>query len=267
MPSQSEVSAITRALEVLETLTEAQEELTVTSLASILKLNKGVTSRILATLRSRGYVSQDPRTRVYRPTFKVVSLGNRYVERLGFPDVCMPILNELADQTEELVQMAVVEGDDMWFVAKAEGKHRLRLLSALGKKVVLHATASGKAWLASLPEDRALALISRQGGLLALTPRTIVSMEEFLKQLKETRVRGFAIAQDENIEGGSAVGAAIRSERHGSLVVGAVGVAGPSTRMTRDRLFSLGEGVIEAARRLGEIWTLDPRAARYSTDG
>ena len=163
----------------------------------------------------------------------------------------MPVLQSLADETDELVQLAVIEGDHVLFVAKAEGPgHSLRLLPLVGVVAPTHATASGKAWLASLPDDRALDVMRRQG-LARVTSRTITSRARLLAELRSVRRDGYAITDGELDEGGRAIAAPIV---HRGRVVGAIAVSGPSSRLPLPRLKRLAPRVQRAARELEALW-------------
>ncbi|MBI2158330.1 MAG: IclR family transcriptional regulator [Candidatus Rokubacteria bacterium] len=167
------------------------------------------------------------------------------------PAICVPILQALADETDELVQLAVVEDGEVLFVAKAEGPgQQIRMLPLVGLVAPAHATASGKIWLAHLPEAEALAVLARQG-LRRLTPRTITSRGKLLAQLREVRARGYAIVDEELVEGGRAVAAPILV---GGRVVGAVAVSGPTFRLSLAKLHRIAPRLRRAAGELGAVW-------------
>jgi IclR family acetate operon transcriptional repressor len=173
----------------------------------------------------------------------------------------MPLLQEVADSTGELVQLAVLEGTELMFIAKAEGKHRIRMLSALGRDGPLHASSVGKAYLASLPEDEALRLVAARG-MPAFTPHTITTITKLLADLRKVRNLGFAVVEEEYVQGGTAIGAAVRVERLGG-VVGGVSIAAPSFRVKGAQIKELGKQMIGLAARVGSIWpTHRARAAK-----
>jgi hypothetical protein len=160
----SAISAVSRAVQVLELLTETPAR-TVTDLALATQAGKPMISRILATLAEAGYVRKEPGSDRYALSLKLLSLGHRYSERRGFPDVALPVLQRLAHQTGELVQLAVVEGDRMRFVAKTEGAQRILSFAK---------TVSG-AQTVDLP-----ALIRRQSGSMITTLLHLLRLFPFL---------------------------------------------------------------------------------------
>jgi len=263
MTEYSTISAVSRAFQVIEVLADAPAGAQVTEIAERVGIEFSIASRILSTLASEGYVRRDNLSGRYQLTFKLVATISRHIEEAGFPDICMPLLQEMAEKTGELVQLAVLEGTEFWFIAKAEGKHRIRMLSALGRSAPLHASSIGKAFLASLPEEEALALVSARG-LPALAPKTITTLSKLQAELRKTRSLGYAVVQDEYVEGGTAVGAVVRRERGGGAVVGAVSIAAPSFRLKSQALGDLGREVIQLSLRVASMWPVDwsPTARR-----
>ncbi len=255
MTAFSPISAVSRTMEVLEALADRREGLTVTELTDRVRAGKSVVSRILTTLADGGYVLRDPATDRYRLALKLLSIAHRHAECWGFPEVAQPILQRLADESEDLVQLGVVEGGGMRYVAKAEGNQRIRMLSLIGREVPLHASSMGKVWLASLPQDEVLRILAARG-LPRYTPKTITSLEQLFAELKLTAERGYGTVVEELIEGAAAVGRPVRIGPSG-LVVGAVSITGPIFRMTPERLVRLAELLEPAAEELAEIWPRD----------
>src|SRR2546428_1547164 len=151
----------------------------------------------------RGHVLRlDTATGHFHLSCRLLALAFACAERVGIPGLCAPILQVLADETGELVQLAVVEGGSVLFVAKAEGPaQRMRMVPLVGAVAPLHATASGKVWLASLSEAAAAAALTQQG-LARLAPRTITSRARLLAQLRDVRAQGYAIVDEEVGAGG-----------------------------------------------------------------
>jgi IclR family transcriptional regulator, acetate operon repressor len=252
MSGEAPISAVSRALQAIELLAASPRGLTVSVLAQTLGIELSIASRILSTLAADGYARRDTFGQ-YVLTYRLVATACRFVDGLGFVDLCIPLLQEVAHRTGELVQLALREGDNLWYVAKAEGKHRIRMLSAIGRAMPLHASAIGKAWLATLDEDEALKLAAARG-LKLFAPQTITSLSQLQKELRRVRAQGYSVVVEEYMEGGSGVGAVIQPERTG--VVGAVSLAAPTFRVTREDLAAFGIEVVQLAQRLASIWPL-----------
>src|SRR5574342_403526 len=104
------IFAVSRAMELLELLADEPAGVSVTDLARRTGVGKSIVSRILTTLADSGYVLRDSQSDRYRLALKMISIGNRYAEHRGFPDIAMPVLQRLASESGELVQLGVVEG-------------------------------------------------------------------------------------------------------------------------------------------------------------
>lgn len=256
------VANIERAMSIFEALAGHPYGLTVGELTLQLRLPKSAVSRILATLQSEGYVSRDPLSNRFRIALKMISMVLRHVDRLGIDDLCLPLLRACADKTGELVQIAVVDGDEMRYVAKADGPHRVRVVSLMGTKVTLHSTAAGKVWLASLPRTEALKRVL-QDGMEAFTPSTLRTVEALGRELDAVREQRFATNLGEHFEGVHSMAAPIRSERLNGAVLGAVVMTGPDFRLTEARLRELAPELIKLGAALGDILPVDLVTLRH----
>lgn len=246
------INAIRRAMAVLEQLAAARQGCSVTELASAVSLNKATIFRILASLQSGGYVEQDPQSQCYRLTLKIASLAFAFIDTMGFEDICQPYLADLARETGELVQLAVVQGDEMIFVAKADGTQRVKLVPLLGRRVTLHASAAGKVWLASLPEEEAIRVVLKQG-LPSLTGRTLTTIDANRAEWARARQRGYATTVREYWDDVNSVGAPIRVGAT-RRVVAAITIAGPSSRLSAETLHELAPRLIAVADAVGRVW-------------
>src|SRR5256712_13637577 len=203
------VAAISRAMRVIEVSADRPKGVALTRLSAELGYGKATLSKVLATMERGRFVRRDTVTGHFHLSCRLLALAFAYAERVGIPGLCAPILQALADETGELVQLAVVEGGSVLFVAKAEGPdQRMRMVPLVGAVAPLHATASGKVWLASLSEAAAAAALTQQG-LPRLAPRTITSRARLLAQLRDVRAQGYAIVDEELVAGGPAVAAPV----------------------------------------------------------
>jgi len=248
--SGAAVASVARAMRVLKAFADHPGGIALTRLSGELGYGKASLSKIMSTMEREGFVRRDGAGH-FHLSWHLLALAFGHAQRVGISGVCMPVLQSLADETDELVQLAVIEGDHVLFVAKAEGPgHSLRLLPLVGVVAPTHATASGKVWLASLPDARALDVLRRQG-LARVTSRTITSRARLLAELRSVRRDGYAITDGELDEGGRAIAAPIV---HRGRVVGAIAVSGPSSRLPLPRLKRLAPRVQRAARELEALW-------------
>ena len=254
-------SLLSRALGIVELLGRQVGGLHLQSIADELEVPKSAVHRMLAELSRLGYVRKSEETGRYLLTTRLISLGFRYLAESGVQDVAQPILDDLARRTGELVRLGVVDGDSQVWVAKAQGaRSGLRYDPDMGSQAQLSCTATGLAWLAALPEAEALRLVEKQGfGKLhqygPQAPRTLAGLRE---RLAQARSAGFAMVVDSSAPGTSALAATLRHPVT-RRVLGTVSVAGPSVRLTEERMAALAPELLQAAEELsaaslGSAW-------------
>ena len=248
-------TSIGRTMRTLELLAGEPRGLRVTDLANALGVNRAIRHRILTDLSELGYVIQDPRTERYRVSFKLGSLGLRQLDTAGAVRWAQDELDRLAFETRELVRLAVTSGAGLRWVAKAQGSaSALTLDGVTGAQVVLHATASGKAWLSTLPKEHIVELLSERG-LQAQTERTATDLAAVLREIAVARERGFALVAEEMEVGVSAIAVPIvPPESAEGRAVATVSIAGPAARLDHDRLVGFAARLTEVSKRLGSQW-------------
>jgi len=253
-----------RCLGIIELLADGAGAMPLGEIAERLDLPKSGTHRLLATLVELGWAEQDAETGFYRLTMRLAVLGQRFYAATGIPDVCQPLLDRLARDCREFARLAVVDGDSLVWVAHAQGAvGGLLYQPALASNTVpLYATASGKAWLSTLPADAAVQIVARNGGFQAADrygPNAVRTIDALMRELDGAARRGYGLAVNEAEPGVTALATTIRAEKSGA-VLGTVSIAGPSLRMTKARIQELAPLVIRSASDLSGLWPLRPRS-------
>lgn len=241
---------------MLEELSAQPNGATVSELVMRLGVEKSIVSRILSTLEHDGYVVRDEITDSFRIGLRFAAIALRHVDEIGISDLCLPLLRALAQKTGELAQLSIIQNDQMIYVAKAEGQQRIRVLSLLGRSAILHASVAGKVWLASLPEQKALALALKPGPLEKFTENTIIRMNQLRTELATVRKNGYALVEQELFYGASAVGVPVK-DRRDERVLGAVILSGPSYRLQKKRMVELVPQLRSVADDLTELGNID----------
>ncbi|WP_322045699.1 IclR family transcriptional regulator [Paraburkholderia sp. J67] len=243
-----------RALGVLELLARNGGRMPLATIADTLDIPRSGTHRLLQMLIDEGFVRQDEEHGEYVLAMKLVSLALIYLSTSGVFDISQPVLDRLAEASGELARLGVVEGEHITFVGKAQGaKSGLRYDPDMGSNPPLHCTASGQAWLATLPDERAIELVSKQGGLGSKAhnaPRAPKTIQQFLKDLSGARQRGYGVAIETYEPGMTSIAAAVRNPVTDE-VVGIVSLAGPTSRLPEERLKELAPHLLEAASDMG----------------
>jgi len=240
------IQSVDRAMTLLEAIAEAGGESTLTELSRRTQLNISTCHHLLSTLVQRGYVAKVPVRRSYALGARIHYLCNASLQ-IDLPARAAPFIERINERTGETVHLAVLQGDAMMKIAKRESRHPVRVdTGALGKSDAPHATATGKAMLAWLPEDDMRRVLSN--GLPRFTPKTITEWPDLIEALRHVRRNGYAIDDEEYQPGVICIGAPIRD--HNGAVVGAISASTPTMRAKDDHLTLVREQVTAAVRAL-----------------
>ena len=249
-----------RCLAIIELLADGARDRPLGEIAERLSLPKSATHRLLATLVDIGWAEKDPQTGFYRLTMRLAILGQQFYVATGIPDICQPLLDRLARQCREFARLAVVDGHSLVWVAHAQGVSGGLMYqpSLTTNTVPLFATASGKAWLATMPIDQAIEIVMKNGGLADADnygPNVVRSLDALHREIRATARRGHGLAFSEAEFGVTAVAAAIRIGEDGPAL-GTVSIAGPSARITEKRIAEIAPLVLQSAAELSDLWPL-----------
>jgi IclR family acetate operon transcriptional repressor len=245
------VQSVGRAIRILELVAEHPGELGVTELGRRLGVHKATASRLVSTLAGGGLLERDPATDKYRPGFGLVRLATTTVSDLDLVRRARPVMERLAEETQETVNLAVFDGQEVMNIDQVAGSHAVVNVNWVGKRTPLHCTSNGKILLAHLTASDRDRILARP--LEVRTPRTIGDPDVLRTQLRQARRQGYAYTVEELELGLNAVAAPVRGP--GGGVVAAVSVAGPAYRVTTARIPELAGIVVrtghEISRRMG----------------
>jgi len=196
----------------------------------------------------RGYVAKVPVRRSYALGGRILYLSNACLQ-VDLPARAAPFIERINERTGETVHLALLQGDAMMKVAKRESRHPVRVdTGTLGKTDAPHATATGKAMLAWLPEDNMRRVLSHGMARFTTSPRPSTEWPDLLEALRHVRRDGYAMDDEEYQPGVICVGAAIRD--HNGAVVGAISASTPTMRANDEHLTLVREQVVSAVRAL-----------------
>ncbi len=258
-PSTAATGTLGRALGILETLAAEPEGMPLAAVAHELDLPRSACHRLLAELVRCGYVRQVREQGDYALTTKLPALGLSFLGAAGIVDIAQPIIDRLAETAGDLVRLALVDGDRLTFVAKAQGaRYGLRYDPDMGIDVRLSCSAGGHAWLMTLTEERATALVAKQGfgEPRAYGPKAPTTFKALMKILDEDRKRGFSMINEMYAPGMTAMGAPVLRKGHDAVAV--ITIAGPLQRLTPTRMLDLGRPLMTAAAELAMASTSSP---------
>ena len=251
--------ALEKSLAILEYLVAYPDGVALARISTELNMLRSGCHRTLHELIGYGYVRQMPQKGDYALTTKMASMGLSFLSRSGVVDIAQPVIDRMARTTEELVRLAIVDGDRLTFVAKAQGaKFGLRYDPDMGIDVRLSCSAGGHAWLMTLDEERALELVVKQGfGTPGdYGPKAPTGWKALVAILAQGRKRGLAVMHEMYAPGMGAMAVPVR--RGSEAALGVITIAGPSVRLTQERMLAFAPQLQEAAQELAVASTASP---------
>ena len=235
------IQSVDRAAALLKAVANAKQPPTVGELAAQCGLNRSTAWRLLATLDAQGLVERDPVTQRYSVGYAIFQIAaggdhDAFVRRAH------PVLERLANDTGETASLAVVKRFELVYVDQVEAP-KVMSPNWLGRSVALHATSSGKAFLAWLPPEEREVLVPER--LERFTDTTITDRRSLEEQLEAVRRDGYSVCVGELEQALYGVSAAVLNERERPVAI--VSVWGPQHRVPAERLPELGRQTVDAA--------------------
>lgn len=245
------VPAVSRTLDMLELFLD-HATLSAPEIGERLNLPRTTVHELVTTLVDRSYLVAVPdRPTRYRLGLRLFQLGGLFAESLDLTREARAVAEEVAAECDETVHVAVLDGTDVVYVAKADSTHPVRMVSAVGRRLPAHCTAVGKALLAALPPAALDDRYAGAGALAALTPNSITSRARLRDHLAEVRARGLAYDDCESNHDVRCVAAPVRDHR-GEVVAG-LSISVQTLRWDDERQREWGELVRRGADRLSVL--------------
>jgi DNA-binding IclR family transcriptional regulator len=216
------VQVIARAAEMLRRLAAEPHGLTLIELSARVGLPRSTAHRIVSALAQEGFVRPAPSGKL---RIGPALIGLAVSSRSDLRHEAGPYLERLSHELRETVDLAVLDAGEVLFIDQYTSRRTLRIVSEIGARFPLHATANGKALLAALSPDEVYELLPKR--LPASTKNTVTDRETLLRELDEIRKTGVARDREEFTIGISAVGTAVRDAVG---AVAAITVVVPVTR-------------------------------------
>lgn len=226
---QYPIESVDNALKVLLLLGE-RRELRLTEVAEYLGVASSTAHRLLAMLQYRGFMRQEPQSKLYRPGPALTAVAFAILRRFDFRETVRPFLERLNEETAETVHLMLLDGATVHFVDAIESPKAVRVASRLGRSMPAHCTASGKAMLASVPTAELHRLYPDEE-LAQITAHTVRTRSELEAALAQTAERGYAVSYEESEEGVGSVAVAF-PPRSTALRL-AMNVAVPINRLSK----------------------------------
>ncbi|GAB3854230.1 IclR family transcriptional regulator [Dactylosporangium cerinum] len=241
------VKSAGRTLDVLEVLADEPRSWTLVELARALGIPKSSLHGLMRTLTARGWVRADETGTRFRLGMRSLQVGAAYLDGDDSVAVIAGVLDELSRRLGETVHLGRIDGNQIVYLAKRDSTHRLRLYSAVGRRLPAHATALGKALLAQHADGDVDQMLTWP--LERLTPGTVTERGDLHRALAEVRDAGYAVDREENAEGIMCFAMAVPLT---DPATDAVSVSVPTTRMSADVERRIVAALTDLIRPLGQ---------------
>ncbi len=242
------VKSALRVLDIFELLAHHPDGMSLSEIAAALAIPKSSAHGLLATLLSRGYLRPGRQERTYRLGTRLFELGSSYMAGADLLSEGQEVVRETARACDETVHLAILDGNEVLYVAKEEGTNTIRMVSAVGRRFPAYGTGVGKMLLSALTPAELNELYPPDTNLAPITPHTITDPSAFRQELAITRARGYATDFEESTPGLCCIAAPVFDA--GGDVVAAISVSVPTVRFTTERQAELRQLVQRGADRL-----------------
>ena len=152
MPSRDKesysIQAVENALDVLEALSEIEDDVRISQLSEKLAMNKTSVFRLLATFENRGYVEREEESGKYRLGLSAYEIGQKFLSRMGLLKHARPVMERMARGCNEAVYVAVRRRKEVLFLDMVDTSQTVKIVSLVGRRFPLETTAAGEVLLA-----------------------------------------------------------------------------------------------------------------------
>lgn len=234
-----EIQSLARGLQIIEKLAEATDGLSITDLADQFNVDKGSMSRLMQTLAHYGFAEKDTNSRKYILGPQIVRHSRTLLQRTSLRDISKPFLKLLVESTGECAHIAILAQGQAFYIDQEESPNALRVTTNVGSLAPLYSTALGKVLLAftktAIPEE-----------LTPFTMRTITDISMLKRHLEIVRAQGYATDDEEWNLGVRCIAVPIFDYR--DKCVAAIGVSGPTTRLSLENLQQISSTIINIGK-------------------
>jgi IclR family KDG regulon transcriptional repressor len=230
MKKTDHVKSIVRAVSILECFLES-EKLSFKEICRKTKLSNGTVYRILETLIDRNFISRDSKSEKYLIGKGIFVLGNLALKNYEFEKIVHPMLEELVTNTKETANASIFYDNSIIFIDSVDSPYSIKMNVKIGQKTYINSSASGKAILAYINEDKINEVLN-YADLPKLTVNTITDKELFKKELNKVRGNGYAIDNEEEEAGLMCIAGPVFN--YEGKIEGAVSISGLSSRIEQN---------------------------------
>lgn len=238
------VMGLEKGLAIIEAFGQSRSSLTLTQAADITGHSKASVRRCLLTLCKLGYATQAGRQ--FSLASRALRLGYAYVTSVQLTKVAQPILDLTSEHTHESASIAVLDSQDVVFVARSTHRRSLSSGVGVGARLPVYCSATGRVLLSGQPKAQVQFILNRMSRP-PLTPHTRTSVSDVLGEIERIHTQGYALCDEELEIGLRSIAVPIRNAQ--GVLVAAMSLSVSIHRMTREQMILKLLPELEIARR------------------
>lgn len=230
-------------IQILSLFSMNRTSLSISEIQAELGYPKSTVFRILSTLEKYNYVKKNPDNHRYSLGFQFFRLGSIVQSEFDFRQAALPIMKQLVDETNETVELNIVDGSSRICIEKVDSPLDVRNFVRIGERKPLYLGASGKVLLAFLSKNE-------QEKVFEELRSNDIDIDKLKKELEDIRKNGYKVTKAERVAGSFAIACPI-FDYTGEMVAGLT-IAGPIQRLTKEHETLLIKKLIVAAKKISE---------------
>jgi IclR family transcriptional regulator, pca regulon regulatory protein len=227
------MASLARGLAVIRGFSQQRTRMSITQLSQRTGIPRAAVRRVLYTLAQLGYVgSDDGRTYMLRP--QILAIGHAYLSSTPLVMSAQPVLDQVSHAVHESCSMAILDGDDIMYVARSSSNRRIMSIDlGIGSRLPAYCTSMGRVLLAQQTPAELSAYL-RRVKLMPLTSRTQLSKDKLVSALEAIRARGYAVVDQELEIGLRSIAVPVTDT--GGRVAAALNVSTQAARVSIDQM-------------------------------
>ena len=243
MSKKYQAPSVKKAFQILKNISDANRGLGISELSKDLAISKSTVHGITSVLEELGVVIRDPLTKRYKLGFTLFELGRLAYSNVDLRTLARPAMEDLMKTTDSSVFLGVLSSDHVTILDIVESGHNIKITSPIGTKIPVLAGATGKVFMACLPEEQAMKIILSKG-LTKYTDNTILNPGRYFQEIRDVKRKGYATDDEEYILGVRAVAAPIQGN---NSILSAIWVVGFKASLDGDKMKTVIEDTLQVA--------------------
>jgi IclR family KDG regulon transcriptional repressor len=243
------IQSVERALRILDLFDERDRELSISEISKRMSLHKSTIHSLLKTLQKHHYIAQNEENGKYSLGLKLFERGNFVTSSMDLRRISKPHLEHLSDLTGFTVHLVIHDGKEGVYIDKVEGTGSTVLYSRIGRRVPIHSSAVGKSLVAYKSDDEIEQLLADYI-FEKRTEKTLLSKEQFLKEVSEIRQCGYSIDNEENEPGIYCIAVPIKD--YSGKVIAAISISMSVARVSEAKVQEIVQLLKETTEKISE---------------